>query len=317
MPTPMHDPASQGQLQQNIGTSAPPAYSDSQVWIVALPPCDSGQWAESPPAYDTLTDLPLWCVIPPESRLNPPAAIPQRCRPPQAASHDASSNVSARYASRGLVNNTPTAQQDNTRPTIHVRNVSSNSPTRNPRIVNTTENSVYITRFFEKKKCNPKKLGWFLSLVVFVQVGNAIVLSFESNAGSRSLSSGIIFWAPLFYLFTGPFTALASLKPTVCKVKTFLSLNLVSLAISCVGLALSILDLQDLQDPKNLQNLQNLECSYFQSMCKQEFTGTYIPYYILIVSNVLVIILSLLTASVSSYTLHLTSKRCPPQGTFS
>lgn len=159
MPTPMHDAISQGQLQQNIATSAPPAYSDSQVWIVPLTPCDSRQWPESPPAYDTLTDLPLWCVIPPESQLQPPAVVPQRCRPPQAASHDASSNVSARYPPQGLVNNTPTAQQHNTPPTIHVSNVSSNSPTRNPRIVNTTENSMVITRFLKKKALQPKNFG--------------------------------------------------------------------------------------------------------------------------------------------------------------
>lgn len=157
MQTTMQDTENQSQLQHNNETPAPPAYSDSQIWITPLTPCPSQQWDCSPPAYETLTDIPSQCIPPTNSQLNSPANVPQWCRPPQAASHNALSNVPAWHAPPGesLVNNTPTAQQHNMPPITHVRNVSSNSPTRNPRTVNTNE----ISRVLEKTHCKPKPLG--------------------------------------------------------------------------------------------------------------------------------------------------------------
>ncbi|XP_068114426.1 uncharacterized protein [Hyperolius riggenbachi] len=260
----------------SIATAIPP-YSEFPFWTVPLDFPSNQQEDDPPPPYQILDDLPGY-------QLHFTPSIPHRPKP--AESFNVFSNVPTWVdppTERELCSN-HNAEQRNTSQTAYANNVHSSTPTRNPFVITNSEDhrqertpSILKQMY---RKWRPRTFGISLMLITLVQFGMGIALIVNVPIdGSRTITSGITFWASLFHLFTGVWSFPAHSKPTYCKVKTAVFLNAVSVIFSCVGVALNVLDVKQ-------------PCS-LTSLCDLTFGSPYSLYYIHIALNTLTMITAL------------------------
>ncbi|XP_073537350.1 membrane-spanning 4-domains subfamily A member 4D-like isoform X1 [Phyllobates terribilis] len=138
-----------------------------------------------------------------------------------------------------------------------------------------TESSAFYKTFLKGK---PKALGIVLILAAILQVLVGIGLIFTTF--SVSLPSGIPFWGPIIYIIAGSLTIAAQAKPSICLIKGSLSMNILTITFSVIGLVLTCVDL-------------GFIWCYPSRLCRSRIIGGYFIDAILIVTNLLLFCLSI------------------------
>ncbi|XP_073414892.1 membrane-spanning 4-domains subfamily A member 4D-like [Dendrobates tinctorius] len=138
-----------------------------------------------------------------------------------------------------------------------------------------TESSAFYKTFLKGK---PKALGIVLILAAILQVMVGIGLIFTTF--SVSLPSGIPFWGPIIYIIAGSLTIAAQAKPSTCLIKGSLSMNILTITFSVIGLVLTCVDL-------------GIIWCYPRRLCRSRIIGGYLIDSILIVTNLLLFCLSI------------------------
>ncbi|XP_075705406.1 membrane-spanning 4-domains subfamily A member 4D-like [Rhinoderma darwinii] len=138
-----------------------------------------------------------------------------------------------------------------------------------------TESSAFYQIFLKSK---PKVLGIVLILAAVLQVAVGIGLFFTTF--SISLPSGIPFWGPIIYIIAGSLTIAAQAKPNICLIKGSLSLNILTIAFSVIGLVLTCIDL-------------GIIWCFPHRLCRGRIIGGYLIDGALLVTNLLLFGLSI------------------------
>ncbi|XP_072280097.1 uncharacterized protein [Pyxicephalus adspersus] len=188
----------------------PPAYSNptSEVseWSVTTVRPGDQTWDDSPPAYESLPDIPIWNV--PVSHLtassndqpwNFPLPLPEYSAPPT-------------------------------------------NPYQNSTDSLTTSDSLFITKFLQGK---PLAVGVFVILCAFAQITVGTILAFnDKRRYSETLAYGIPYWTSVCYITTGCLLIASKAKPTRCRVKTSLVFDILSMCLSTMGLIFNARDIR-------------------------------------------------------------------------
>ncbi|CAJ0931568.1 unnamed protein product [Ranitomeya imitator] len=117
-----------------------------------------------------------------------------------------------------------------------------------------------------------------LILAAILQVMVGIGLIFTTF--SVSLPSGIPFWGPIIYIIAGSLTIAAQAKPSICLIKGSLSMNILTITFSVIGLVLTCVDL-------------GIIWCYPRRLCRSRIIGGYLIDSVLIVTNLLLFCLSI------------------------
>ncbi|XP_056385965.1 membrane-spanning 4-domains subfamily A member 8-like isoform X3 [Hyla sarda] len=117
-----------------------------------------------------------------------------------------------------------------------------------------------------------------LILAAILQVAVGIGLFFTTF--SASLPSGIPFWGPIFYIIAGSLTIAAQAKPSICLIKGSLSLNILTIVFSAIGLVLTCVDL-------------GIIWCFPRRLCRSRIIGGYFIDSILLVTNLLLFCLAM------------------------
>ncbi|XP_040176960.1 membrane-spanning 4-domains subfamily A member 4D-like isoform X1 [Rana temporaria] len=89
-------------------------------------------------------------------------------------------------------------------------------------------------------KGKPYALGIVLIVTSILEIAFGISVCFLMTP--PSLLSGILFWGPIFYIIAGSLSISAYKKPSVCKIKGALSLNIITSIFSMITIVLNIID---------------------------------------------------------------------------
>ncbi|XP_073540684.1 high affinity immunoglobulin epsilon receptor subunit beta-like [Phyllobates terribilis] len=201
----------------------PPQYDDIPAILMgnvsAIPaPQHLLNECTQPPAYDTLSELPIWIIPLPDS--------------------DRSFNVEHWNTDSQIP--------------LHSMSLSPQYQRSNAVTSQTSETPLFYYKFW---KSPPAIVGVLMLVASFVQVFTGTVLA-SSNVAiySQSLTYGIPFWAPVCFLITGCLSIIVHFKPLRIQIRNSLIFNILTTIISPVGLVYNVIDLENLwtfQYPQN------------------------------------------------------------------
>ncbi|XP_069608926.1 membrane-spanning 4-domains subfamily A member 4A-like [Ranitomeya imitator] len=283
-------------MSSTLDDHSPPSYEEitaPQVWSIPLGPsyCQERNYNSLPPNYIN-SNIPSLNAPLPASQNDVLATVDDwSIETPRPIYSNPSAFHTTTVCNQHCNTETPEATYYNIS-TPPMRADGNNFPNLENNITQRT--SVIAKRF---QIGRPKVLGIMMILAALAQFAVGVALVFKQfDSGSRSLSYGIPFWTSAFYIITESLFLAAKAKAPSCLVKTIICCNIITWIFCATAIAFSVLDLEEIK-------------------CSHPFCQTYadaIPlYYSLIALNILILLLSLLTALVGVYALRSHSKEDP------
>ncbi|XP_056385958.1 membrane-spanning 4-domains subfamily A member 18-like isoform X2 [Hyla sarda] len=100
-----------------------------------------------------------------------------------------------------------------------------------------------MTFYFKFLKGKPLALGICIIVVSLIQIVLGIQSFFNIQISPFSIFTGIMCWAPVFYIITGSLMIAGNNKPSICLVNSSMVLNIINSFISLIGIILAVLDI--------------------------------------------------------------------------
>ncbi|XP_077107064.1 membrane-spanning 4-domains subfamily A member 4A-like [Ranitomeya variabilis] len=275
-------------MSSTLDDDSPPSYEEitaPQVWSITQGPSYSQEWNyNSLPPTNINSNIPSLNAPLPASRNNVIATVDD-------GSIETPRPIYSNPSAFHTTTETPESTYDNIS-TPPRRADGNNFPNLEN---NVTQRTSVIAKRFQKGR--PKLLGILMILVAIAQFAVGVALVFKQfDSGSRSLLYGIPFWTSAFYIITESLFLAAKAKASSCLVKTIICSKIITWIFCATAIAFSVLDLEE------------IKC--FRPFC-ETYAGAIPLYYSLIAMNILILLLSLLTALVGVYALRSHSKEDP------
>ncbi|XP_068114428.1 membrane-spanning 4-domains subfamily A member 8-like [Hyperolius riggenbachi] len=241
MPTPGNDVNSERYVPPPYaGNAAHPQQHALPLQNVPVAPYPVQQYhdPELPPAYETISDFPLY---PSDLQLNVTPSV-------QAGPNDAWS----RFYNGSQVQVPANNQQWNVQPSATFNNIPYSAPTTNPPVINTTQTSVPVwpqeTVSRNQRRGNPC-IGILMIILAIAHIGIGIGLTTNYHGGkSSTISSGIPFWGAALHIITGSVNIAAHASLTRCKVICAIILTVGTLIVSAIDLVINVKDFNNAHD---------------------------------------------------------------------
>ncbi|XP_056387717.1 uncharacterized protein LOC130282863 [Hyla sarda] len=258
----------------------PPPYNEispSPIWTISLAPSNQA-WDDNalPPAYHTLSNVPLVNVPLPASQFNSPPTNEQwSMMTPRPTYTNPSTTQATAVHSQQFSIETP-APSHNNNSTSSWSNYDDHS--QNLGIIPETQGTTLsvLEKRFRRRKMNI--IGGSIILTAVAQI--IVSLSLLYNTESKLASYGTAYWTSAIYIITGYILLVTKRKPTTHLVCSSVVFNIMTWISCATSLALAVIDLGE-----------------FKKLCFINACYTYSQlspyYYTLIAMNSLVLLLSL------------------------